>query len=65
MVQLNVNFTYACEYMRARTRFTRVKIYNVECIFFIARGFFVCTCAITSSGTLDMHHTSKLIMGTC
>ena len=58
MVQLNVNFTHACEYMRARTHFKCVKIYNVECIFFIAHGFFVRTCAITSSGTLDMHHTS-------
>ena len=49
MVQLNLNFTHECGYTRARTRFTRVKVYNVECIFFIARGFVVCTDAIKQS----------------
>ncbi len=41
-----------------------VKVYNVECIFFIARSFIVRTHAIkqlNSRGTLDMHHTSKLV----
>ena len=32
--------------MCAHTHFTRVKVYNVECIFFIARGFVVRTHAI-------------------
>ena len=35
--------------MRARTCFTRVKVYNVECIFFVARGFIVRTRAIKQS----------------
>ena len=43
MVQLNLNFTHACGYTHTRTRFTQVKVYNVECIFFVARGFVVRT----------------------
>ena len=42
-VQLNLNFIHVCGYMHARTCFTRVKVYNVECIFFVACGFVVCT----------------------
>ena len=45
-VQLNLNFTHACKYMHARTHFTCIKVYNVECIFFVARGFVMCTRAI-------------------
>ena len=56
MVQLNLNFTHACWYTSACTRFTRVKVYNVECIFFVARGFVV---RLNSRGTLEMHHMSK------
>ena len=40
-VQLSLNFTYTCAYTRARTRFACVKIYNLEYIFLVARGFFV------------------------
>ena len=58
MVQFNLNFTHACGYMCARTCFTRVKVYNVECIFFVARGFLV---RLNSRGTLDMHHMNKLV----
>ena len=49
MVQLNLNFTHVCGYMHARTCFTRVKIYNVECILFAPHSFVVRTCAIKQS----------------
>ena len=32
--------------MRGRTRFMRVKVYNLKCIFFVARRFVVHTRAI-------------------
>ena len=50
--------------MRAHTHFMRVKVYNVECIFFVACGFVVQT-RVISHGTLDMHHTSKLVTSIC
>ena len=53
MVQLNYRRVHA------HTRFTQVKVYTVECIFFVACEFVVHTHEI---GTLDMHHTSKLVM---
>ena len=49
MVKLNLNFTHACGYTRERTCLTQVKVYNVECIFFVARGFVVRTHAIKQS----------------
>ena len=45
-VQLNLNFTHACGYTQARTRFSCVKVYNVECIYFVACRFVVRTRAI-------------------
>ena len=42
-------WVHACGYTRASTRFTRVKVYNMACIFFVARGFVVRTCAIKHS----------------
>ena len=48
-VQLILNLIHACGYTRASTRFTRVKVYNMACIFFVARGFVVRTCAIKHS----------------
>ena len=44
-VQLNLNVTHGCGYMCARTHFMRVKVDNVECIFFVARRFVMRTCA--------------------
>ena len=32
--------------VRAQTHFARVKVYNLECIFLVARGFVMHTCAI-------------------
>ena len=49
MVQLNLNLTHVCGYTCARTCFTPVKVYNVECIFFVARGFVVHIHAIKQS----------------
>ena len=54
MVQLNLNFIHT--HTHARTRFTRVKVYNVECIFFVARGFIVCTRVIKSWHTRYAPH---------
>ena len=48
-VQLILNLIHACGYTRASTRFTRVKVYNMACIFLVARGFVVRTCAIKHS----------------
>ena len=48
-VQLILNLIHACGYTRASTRFTRVKVYNMACIFFVALGFVVRTCAIKHS----------------
>ena len=48
-VQLSSNFTHVCVYMCAWTRFTHVKVYNLECIFLITRGFVMRTCAIKHS----------------
>ena len=45
-VQLNLNFTHACGYTQACTRFSCVKVYNVECIYFVACRFVVRTRAI-------------------
>ena len=38
-----------CGYTLARTHFTRVKVYNVECIFFVIRRFVVRTHVIKQS----------------
>ena len=46
MVQLSLNFTHMCGYTYARTRFVRVKVYNLECILLVACGFVVHTLAI-------------------
>ena len=48
-VQLSLNFTHACGYMRARTHFVHVKVYDLECISLVARCFVVRTCAIKHS----------------
>ena len=43
--------------MHARTYFTHVKVYNVECILFVVRGFVMCTLAIKQSWhTRDAPH---------
>ena len=46
MVQLNLNLIQVCGYMRASTHFTKVKVYNMACIFFVACGFVVHSRAI-------------------
>ena len=43
-VRLNLNFTHACGYTHAHTRFMQVKVYNVGCILFVACSFVVQTC---------------------
>ena len=48
-VQLNLNFTHTCGYTCACTCFMQVKVYNVEYIFFVARGFVMRTRAIKQS----------------
>ena len=45
-VQLSLNFTHVCGYMRPQTRFSHVKVNNLECIFLIACGFVMRTHAI-------------------
>ena len=45
-VQLNLNFTHACWYMRVPSRFTHVKFYNLACNSYFARRFVMRTLAI-------------------
>ena len=49
MVQLNLNITHTCKYMRACTHFTCAKVYNVESSVFVACGFVMHTHAIKQS----------------
>ena len=49
MVQLNLNLTHACQYMRVPTHFTHVKVYNLACISFVVHGFVMRSHAIKHS----------------
>ena len=43
MVQLNLNFTHACRYMRVLAHLTRAKLQKLACAHTIARDFGVRT----------------------
>ena len=60
-VQLNLNITDACGYMHVRTHFTRVKVYNVECIFFVAYRFVMHTRVIKQSWHTICTHLFSLL----
>ena len=49
MVQLNLNLTHAYRHTCVSAHFTRVKVYNLACITFVACGFVVRTCTIKHS----------------
>ena len=58
-VQLNLNLTHACGHTRVPARFMHVKVYNLACISFDARGFVVALMQLNTRGTLDVHDTSN------
>ena len=56
---------HACGYTGAHMCFMRVKVYNVECIFFVARGFVVRTRVIQQSWRTRHAPQKQTYMSVC